>query len=309
MPRSTLTAILVAAFSAATAAAGPALAAPATYDSPDAAVAALVGAIEAQDPDALLVVFGAESEDVILSGEAARDRESWADFLVAWRETHEIGEDEDGRTVLTIGFDRWPFPIPLVETADGTWHFDTEAGREELLDRRIGGNELATIELARAYVRVQAAYRQVDYDGDGVMEFASAILSDPGERNGLYWPSAPGEPESPIGDFMARAAAEGYAIGDATSPPEPYFGYLYRVLDRQGPSAPGGERSYMMDGDMVVSHALLAVPAQYGSSGVMTFLVGENGIVFERDLGEGTAEAAAAIDRYDPSEEWDPVGE
>lgn len=141
------------------------------------------------------------------------------------------------------------------------------------------------------------------------MEFASAILSDPGERNGLYWPAEPGEPESPIGDFMARAAADGYAVGDTASAPEPYFGYLYRVLDRQGPAAPGGVRDYAVGGDMVAGHALVAFPAEYGTSGIMSFLVGENGVVFESDLGEDTAEAAAAIDSYDPSEGWVPVGE
>lgn len=288
---------------------GAALAAPASYGSPEEAVAALVAALEAEDRESLVAVFGPEGEDVVLSGEAARDRESWADFLAAYREAHEIGEDEDGRTVLTIGFDRWPFPIPLVETAAGAWQFDTEAGREELIDRRVGGNELAAIELLRGYVRIQAAYRQVDYDGDGVMEFAASILSDPGERNGLYWPEEPGAPESPIGDFMARAASEGYAVGDATSPPEPYFGYIFRILDRQGPSAPGGERPYAMGSDMVAGHALLAVPAEYGTSGIMSFLVGENGIVYEQDLGEGTADAAAALTSYDPSDGWAPVGE
>lgn len=286
-----------------------ALAEPASYDSPEAAVGAVIAALEARDRDALIAVFGPEAEGIVLSGEGARDRADWTAFLDAYREMHRIVPADDGtEAILSIGTELWPFPIPIrKDDASGEWSFDAAAGEQEIIDRRIGQNELDVIELLRGYVRVQAAYRQIDYDGDGIMEFASAILSDPGERNGLYWPPEPGAPESPIGDFVARAAADGYSVDGQASEPEPYLGYYYEILTRQGENAPGGARDYMVNGAMVAGHAMLAFPSAYGETGIMSFMVGENGIVLEADLGEGTLEEAEAIDAYDPAAPWTPV--
>ena len=282
---------------------GGAHATPATYDSPEAAVEAVVAALEAQSRDDLLAAFGPESEDVIFSDDPARDRQDWGDFLASYKAMNRIVV-EGGTAILNIGEDQWPVPIPIVHAPDGTWSFDAEAGREELTARRIGENELDVIELLRAYVRVQAAFRQIDYDGDGVMEFAGAILSDPGERNGLYWPQEDGAPESPIGDFIARASSQGYSIGGEEVEPDPYFGYYYRILEGQGDAAPGGAFDYMINGNMVAGHAILAFPSAYGESGIMSIMVGENGVVYEADLGEDTLERAGAIETFDPTDEW-----
>ena len=303
-PRSLVAAALFAlAMPLATAAADPA-----PYESPEAAVDAGIAALEARDREGLLAVFGPEAEDVLFSGEAPRDREAWRSFLEAYRELSHVVVEDDGETaVLLIGTELWPFPAPIVKGADGSWRFDPEAAREEVLARRIGENELAVIEIMRGYVAVQADYRLTDWDDDGVMEFASAILSDPGERNGLYWPPEDDAPESPIGDFVARAAADGYAIAGEAAAPEPFHGYYYRVLTGQGANAPGGARSYLAGEDMVGGHALLAFPAAYGDTGIMSFMVGENGVVHEADLGEDTLEEAAAIDLYDPGPDWVPL--
>ena len=286
----------------------PALAAPGAYDTPEAAVEAVIAALDARDRAALVAVFGPESEDVILSDDPEENRETWGEFLSAYNEMHRVVIDEAGDVaVLYIGTEQWPFPAPLDRGEDGKWRFDAEEARDEVLTRRIGENELDVIELLRAYHRIQAAYRQVDYDGDGVMEFASAILSDEGERNGLYWVSEPGAPESPIGDFVARASADGYSLGGDVSAPEPFSGYYFRILDGQGENAPGGAYGYVVGGNMVAGHAMIAFPSAYGETGIMSFLVGENGVVFDADLGEETLTTAAGITTYDPDERWAPV--
>ncbi len=187
------------------------------------------------------------------------------------------------------------------------WSFDVEEGRAEMLERRIGRNELDVIDLLRAYVRVQSRFRQTDFDDDGVMEFAASILSTPGKRDGLYWPPEDGAPESPVGDAVAEAAAEGYVVDGQEQEPEPYLGYYYHLLQKQGSNAPGGALDYMINGNMVAGHALLAFPSDYGETGIMSFMVGENGIVYEADLGDDTLEAAQDIDSYNPGEEWVPV--
>jgi len=287
----------------------PAHAEPQAFEAPEAAVDAVVAALEAADRDALVTVFGPESEDVILSGDPIADRADWADFLAAYRQMHRIVRegDEDEFAVLYIGEDQWPFPIELERGEDGEWRFDPEDAREELRLRRIGDNELQVMELMRDYVRVQAAYRQIDYDGDGVKEFANAILSDAGQRNGLYWPAEPGTPESPIGDFVARASASGFDVAGQLVDPEPFLGYYYRILDAQGEAAPGGTYSYVVNGNMVAGHALLAFPSAHDETGVMSFMIGENGVLYEADLGEETLEVAAGIEAFDPDERWSAV--
>ncbi len=278
------------------------------FASPEAATEAVIGALEAEDRAALIEVFGPENEDVILTGDDADDRQTWGEFLRDYRAMNRIAPDGEGRATLYVGRDQWPFPAPLVES-DGKWSFDAEAAREEVALRRIGRNELDVIDLMRGYVRAQAAYRAEDPDGDGLPTFAASILSSPDSRDGLYWDAEEGGPVSPVGDFMARAAAEGYSVDGRDVDPEPYLGYYYRVLERQGAAAPGGEMDYMINGRMVAGHALLAVPADYGDTGVMSFMVGEAGVVYEADLGEDTLEVAAGIEAFDPGEGWSPVEE
>jgi hypothetical protein len=282
---------------------------PAVFESPEVAVEAVVSALEARDREALIAVFGPENEDVVRTGDAEDDRATWGEFLRDYRALNRIEREGDDSATLVIGRDLWPFPAPLVRDAAG-WHFDAEAAREEVLLRRIGQNELDVIDLLRGYVRAQAAYRSMDPDGDGLPTFAASVLSSEGRRDGLYWPETPDGPESPVGDFMARAAAEGYSVaGGEDEEPEPYLGYYYRILTQQGPDAPGGEMDYMVNGHMVAGHALVAFPAAYGDTGVMSFLVGERGVVYEADLGEDTLEEAAAIESFDPGDGWTPVVE
>lgn len=280
-----------------------AYAAPATYDSPEAAVDAVIAALDARDRDALIAVFGEESEDVILSGDIERDRTDWGTFLSAYRELSRIAEQTDGTARLYVGQDQWPFPITLVP-GEGGWMFDTASAADEIAARRIGRNELDVIDVMKAYAEVQSDYRTVDYDEDGVMEFAAHIISSEGTRDGLYWPDEDGAPESPIGDFMARAAADGYSIDGEDVDAEPYLGYYFHLLTEQGPNAPGGELTYMINGNMVAGHALIAFPASYGETGIMSFMVGEAGVVYEADLGEDSLEIGAAITAFDPGAAW-----
>ncbi|PZQ52302.1 MAG: DUF2950 domain-containing protein [Rhodovulum sulfidophilum] len=288
--------------------AGPGAADPAVFATPEAAAEAVVAALEARDPEALIAVFGPENADVALTGDPVEDRETWGAFLRDYRALRRIDIDGDTAT-LVIGRDLWPVPAPLVRGADG-WHFDAAAAREEVRLRRIGRNELDVIDLMRGYDAAQTAYRAMDPDGDGLPTFAATLISSPGARDGLYWPDAPGTPESPVGDFMARAAAEGYSIdGGADAEPDPYLGYYFHILTRQGPAAPGGAMDYMVGGHMVAGHALIAFPSDYGESGVTSFLVGERGVVYEADLGPDTLAIASAIDSFDPGAGWTPVAD
>jgi hypothetical protein len=283
-----------------------AMAAPQTFDSPYAAVAAVIAAIEAQDRAALLAIFGPENEDVAFTGDAEKDREIWGSFLLGYRQGNRLENIAGDRAVLHIGREDWPFPAEVV-LGQGGWTFDAAGAREEVALRRIGLNELDVIELLQAGVAVQARFRRTDHDGDGVMEFADAILSQPGQRDGLYWPDEPGTEVSPIGPLMARASADGYNMGDGDTPPDPYLGYYFRILQSQGPDAPGGAMDYLIGGNMVAGHAFLAYPADYGATGVMSFMVGENGIVLEADLGPDTLAVANAITAFNPGEGWVPV--
>jgi len=284
-----------------------AVAEPTAYPSPEAAVAAVIAALDARDRDALIAVFGPENEDVALTGDAEQDREIWSEFLAGYREFHSI-EDQGDRATLYIGRDRWPFPAEITPVPAG-WAFDAAGAREEVRLRRIGANELDVIALLHGYVRAQAAYRASDADGDGLPSFAAGVLSSPGTRDGLYWPPEPGAPESPVGDFMARAAADGYSLDGGDVEAEPYLGYYFRVLQKQGPAAPGGALDYLVGGRMLAGHALLAFPADYGETGIMTFLIGEAGTVYEADLGKDTLDLAGAIDTFDLGEGWTPVEE
>jgi hypothetical protein len=201
-----------------------------------------------------------------------------------------------------LGEDDWPFPIDVVRS-DAGWIFDIEDGRNEIMARQVGLNELDVIDAMEAYVEIQREFRQVDHDGDGLLEFAAHVTSSAGAHDGLYWPGG----DSPVGDLVARASMDGFAEEGSDSAADPYLGYYFRILDAQGPEAPGGEMSYLVNGNMLAGHALLAVPAVYGESGVHSFLVSENGLVYEADLGEESLATAASLTSYNPDDAWEPV--
>lgn len=282
---------------------GAAIADPATFDTPEAAVAALVGALEGRDKDAVLEIFGPENADVVSTGDESEDREAWASFLRDAHETSRIEMKADDRATLYAGRDMWPFPAELMQK-DGKWSFDAEGARTEVLARRIGRNELAVIDIMRRADDIQAAYRQTDHDSDGVMEYAASILSSPGARDGLYWPEEPGAEPSPFDETIARASFTGYQLDGQDQEPEPFEGYYFRILQGQGNAAPGGAYSYMIGGNMVAGHALVAYPALYGDTGIMSFMVGEGGIVYQADLGDDTLAKAEKIETFDPTDEW-----
>jgi len=283
----------------ATAAAAPAQR---LFASPKEAADAFVAALRSTEKGALVAIFGPgidrfEPADKV----AARvDRQRLAD---AAAETLVLREDAPDQVTLVIGSQVWPFPIPLV-AEEGSWRFDTEAGYDELLNRVIGSHELAAIDLLRSYVDAQAEYASQDRDGDQVLEYAQRILSSTGTQDGLYWPSEPGEDESPFGPFVAEAGA--YAKGQLG---DPYRGYYFRVLKSQGVGVPGGAYDYVINGNMIAGFGLLAWPADYGRSGVMTFVVNQQGRVYQKDLGEGTAEAVEALTGYQPDASWTEVSE
>ncbi|MTH61729.1 DUF2950 domain-containing protein [Paracoccus litorisediminis] len=281
-------------------------AAPQYFDTPEAAVTALVTALEAKDKAAVLQIFGPEAEDVVSTGDAEEDRVVWREFLDDMHAIHRLEPAGDGRMTLLAGREMWPFPADLVK-GDTGWSFDAESAREEVLARRIGRNELEVIGLLRRAHEVQASFRQTDYDGDGVMEFAASILSTPGQHDGLFWAEDPDSPPSPFDESLARANFTGFSSDGEDREPEPYEGYYFRILQGQGPAAPGGAYSYMVNGNMVSGHAIVAYPAAYGDSGIMSFIVAEPGIVYQTDLGEDTLEKAAKIELFDPTEEWAPV--
>ncbi len=287
----------------------PAAAEPLAFETPEAAVDAVAAAVEAGDGPGLIAVFGEENADLVTTGEHAQDVDIWGGFLRDYRARSELLDDGSGRVELLVGRDLWPFPAPLTRSDAGTWSFDAASAREEILFRRIGRNELNVIDLLHGYVLAQREFRTIDHDGDGVPAFANAILSDDGARNGLYWPPEPGTPESPIGEFVARASAEGYRFDGEDQAPEPYLGYLYQILTAQGDHAPGGAYDYMVSGHMLAGHALLAWPAEYGETGIMTFMVGESGVIYEADLGEDTAGVVDGITAFDPGDGWSVVEE
>jgi Protein of unknown function (DUF2950) len=271
----------------------------ATFSSPEAAIAALLDALESGDEDAVLAVLGSEHADELLGDDPDAAREEQQRFLAAAEASLDLRPDGEGRRIAYVGPRATPFAIPIV--AEGAaWHFDTEAGIEELANRRIGGNELRTIDTMRAYVDAQNAYASVDRDGDEVLEYAQRIRSTPGQQDGLYWPTADNVAPSPLGPLLA-AAVESHDPGDS------YNGYYYRVLTRQGANPPGGAYDYVINGNMIAGFGLIAWPAEYDHSGIMTFVVNHQGRVYEKDLGPETAEVAAAIEAYDPDSSWTEV--
>ena len=277
-----------------------------TFDSPEDAVKALVETVKAGTLDQLLDIFGASGGELIASSDAATARANRQVFTVAVREQWRLADDGPNRKTLIIGHEDWPFPVPLVKDASG-WRFDTEAGKEEVLARRIGRNELAVIETSRAYVAAQQRYAQQGHDGKPAGVYATKFRSDVGKENGLYWPTARGQKRSPLGDLVAQASEEGRPVAGDRGQPSPFHGYYFKILTAQGAAASGGAKSYVVKGDMSAGFALIAWPAQYDATGVMTFLVNQDGIVLQKDLGPGTDAAARKITSYNPDASWRPA--
>ena len=275
------------------------------FDTPEAAAKAVVDAARKNDVQALKGLLGPGGEPVVSSGDEVADKNGRAEFVAAYDAKHSFEDAGEGLKTLVIGKDDWPFPGPL-RLKDGKWFLDGAAGVEELYFRRIGRNELDAIAVSRGFVEAQQEYAAVGHDGDEPGIYALKLISDPGMQNGLYWETAEGEEPSPVGAFVAAAAGEGYS---AKSGRTPYHGYFYRLLYKQGTNAKGGALDYFKDGLMTEGFALVAWPAEYGNSGIQTFIVNQDGTVFQKDLGKDTATAAEAINSYDPDSTWTAVAD
>jgi len=273
------------------------------FGSPEEGVKALISALESKDSKALEAIFGPESEDLASSGDPVADNARRGEFIRLYEEKHRLHKETEERVFLYVGKEDWPFPIPIAKT-DSAWHFDTEAGREEILARRIGRNELSAIQVCLGYVDAQREYAQKDRDSDGLLEYAQKFRSDAGKKDGLYWETGEGGEQSPLGPLFAAAQEEGYGLKQSEGRPSPYHGYYYRILTAQGKDAPGGAYDYMVRGKMLGGFALVAYPAQYGASGIMTFMVNHDGIVYQKDLGEDTTKTAQAMSRFNPDGTW-----
>jgi DUF2950 family protein len=273
---------------------------PRRFSSAEDAIQALVAAVRADDTAALVAIFGREGRALVASGDPVVDRQSRERFLEAYDAANKLVADGEMR-VLHVGDDDWPYPIPLVKRGD-RWQFDVRRGRDEIIARRIGRNELYTIETCLAYVDAQREYYAEDRKGDGILEYAQRFASTPGAHDGLYWPTQAGERPSPLGELVVRARAEGYRR--EADKPTPFHGYLYRILTAQGPAAPGGAYDYVTRGHMMAGFALVAFPAEYGVSGVMTFIVNHDGVVYQKDLGPRTRPLALAMRTFDPDRTW-----
>jgi hypothetical protein len=275
-----------------------------SFSSAEEAVKAAIAAARSDNEREMLAIFGPQTKEILFSGDAVADKERRHEFLAAYDESNRLVTEEQD-TILVVGKQDWPFPIPLVKRGEA-WVFDTAKGKEEILNRRIGENELYTIETLLAVVDAEREYAIKDRDRDGLLEYARKFVSDPGKKNGLYWEAKQGEPQSPLGPILARARSEGYK-GQASTTPPPYHGYYYRILTAQGKNAPGGAYSYLVKGKMIGGFALVAYPAQYGNSGVMTFIVNHDGKVFQKDLGSKTATIAKGMKEYNPDSTWSEV--
>jgi hypothetical protein len=302
--------VLALVFAVATALSAPgaatAKAQPKTFASPEEAAKALVDALKTGDKAEMSVLFGPGSEALISSGDDVEDKATRERFLKNYEEKNSFEKKGDDEVLLQVGKDDWPFPIPI-RRRGSAWAFDTKAGKEEFLNRRIGRNELNTIDVLEAYVDAQREYAKKDWDGDGVYPYAQKIASTPGKKDGLFWEAKEGEEASPFGPLSARAAQEGYTRKTKSGKPSPYYGYYFKILKAQGKHAPGGAYDYVVKGNMIFGFGLVAYPAKYGSSGIMTFIVNQEGVVYQKDLGKGTAKAAGSMKRYDPDPTWKKV--
>jgi DUF2950 family protein len=272
-----------------------------TFSSPEEAVDALVAANKADDPKTILVILGPEAKSFLETADPVSDRETRERFLKSYEEAHKLVKTGETKVVLTVGKDEWPLPIPLVKGSSG-WHFDTKQGREEVVNRRIGRNELDVIQVCLAYVDAQREYYQRNPQNDALLQYAQKFISTQGKRDGLYYETKAGEEPSPLGSLVAQARAAGYQ--QSGGKPMPYHGYYFKILTAQGKDAPSGAYDYIVRGKMMGGFAAVAYPAQYGSSGIMTFIVNHDGVVYQKDLGSNTAGTAQAMKTFNPDKTW-----
>jgi len=273
-----------------------------TFSSPEEAARALATAAGNNDEKAMLEILGTDGREIVSSGDATEDAEHRANFAKKYDQMHRLVKEPDGTVIIYVGAENWPAPIPIVNKGD-VWYFDTDAAKQEILFRRIGRNEMSTIRVCQELVAAQKEYYAAQQN-----EYAQQIFSDEGRHNGLYWKVADGEPQSPIGPLVAKAVAEGYAKGQP-GPPTPYRGYLYHVLTAQGKKAPGGAKNYVVNGKMTEGFAFVAYPAEYRSSGVMTFIVGADGVIYQKDIGKKTEAVGKPMKEYNPDSTWQKVEE
>jgi Protein of unknown function (DUF2950) len=275
-----------------------------TFTSPDDAAKSLVEAAKAGSHDALVAIFGPGSQDIIFSGDTAQDKISFQNFVAAYGVMNRWRKQTDGSEVLYLGAENNPFPIPLKKNGAGQWYFDTAAGKDEILSRRIGDNELAAMDVVAAMADAQTEYFSQRHDG--VKQYAQKFISDEGKQNGLYWKSPEGQPKSPLGPLAAFAAAtEGFTPEAGTQ--QPFHGYFYRILTKQGADAKGGAKDYVVNGKMTGGFAFVAYPEKYGDTGITSFIINQGGLVYEKDLGKGTIELAKAMTEFNPDKSWSSV--
>ncbi|HUA97209.1 MAG TPA: DUF2950 domain-containing protein [Terracidiphilus sp.] len=270
------------------------------FATPDDAGDAVQAAVKAGDRDTLMAIFGPGSQDVIYSGDPVEDKNNGTAFAGRYSVMHRWRKMPDGSQVLVVGADNFPFPIPLKKNNDGQWFFDTAAGKDEILNRRIGRNELAVIDVCGAVADAQAEYFAEKHGG--VKQYAQKFISDAGQQNGLYWPEVAGQPKSPLGPLAADATAEGYKADPNHH--QPFHGYYFAMLDKQGANAGGGAKDYIADGKMTGGFAVVAYPAKYGNSGIMTFMVNQDGVIVQKDLGQTTEQVASAMTAFNPDQTW-----
>ena len=274
-----------------------------TFKSPEEAVKSLMVAVRASNTKEVLAIFGPTWNEIISKVDKVQDKAAKDRFIKAYDEMNKLEKETDSKVTLVVGKEEWPFPIPIVKVGE-SWRFDTKAGKEELINRRIGRNELNTIQVCLAYVDAQREYAMKDQDGDGLLAYAQKVWSTKGKKDGLYWEAKEGEEQSPLGPGAARAVAEGYTPRKPGDKPLPFHGYYYKILKAQGKNAPGGAYNYVVKGKMIGGFALVAYPAEYGSSGIMTFIVNHDGVVYQQNLGSETPKVASAMKAYDPDETW-----
>jgi hypothetical protein len=279
-----------------------------TFKTPEEAVNSLMDAVRSNNTKELLAIFGTAGQGIISSGDKVADKAERERFVKDYGEMNKLDKETDKKVTLVVGNREWPFPIPIVKKGE-TWVFDTKAGKEEMLNRRIGRNELNTIQTCLAMVDAQREYAMKDRDSDKLLEYAQKFASTKGKKDGLYWEAKVGEEQSPLGPLAARAVQEGYAGRKPGDNPKPYHGYFYRILKAQGKNAPGGAYDYMVKGQMIGGFALVAFPAEYGASGIMTFIVNHDGVVYQKDLGKETGKIAKAMTKFDPDKTWKKVEE
>ena len=277
-----------------------------SFPSAEEAVKAAVAAARSNNEKEMLAIFGAQAKEVLFSGDAVADKQRRAQFIAAYDEKNRLATEGETK-ILIVGNQEWPFPIPVVKKGQA-WAFDTAKGKEEIVKRRIGENELFTIQVCLAIVDAEREYAIKDRNRDGLLEYAQKLVSEPGKKNGLYWDAKQGEPQSPLGPIMVQARGEGYQGRPSTSP-GPYHGYYFKLLTAQGKNAPNGAYSYLWRGKMIFGFALVAYPVEYRNSGVMSFIVNHDGKVFQKNLGSNTASIAKGMKEYNPDASWTAVPE